>query len=99
MKKNAILINTSRGPVIDEEALVKALKEEWIFGTGLDVYENEPEINKKLLGLKNVILQPHSASATLKSRTDMALIAAENIIVGLRGEMPPNCINKEVFDK
>ena len=99
MKKTAILINTSRGPVIDEKALVKALKGKWIFGAGIDVYENEPEINKDLKKLDNVILQPHSASATFKARSDMAIIAAENMIAGLKGNPPPNCINPEIFFK
>ena len=97
MKKTAVLINTSRGPVIDEKALVKALKEKWIFGAGLDVYEHEPKVTDELKKLDNVVLQPHSASATVNSRTKMAIIAAENMIVGLKGEIPPNCVNKEVF--
>lgn len=99
MKKNAILINTSRGKVIDEKALYKALKEKWIFGAGLDVYENEPKIENKLLELDNIILQPHSASATIETRTKMAIIAAKNMIEGLKGEIPPNCVNKEIFKK
>ena len=99
MKKTSILINTSRGPVVDEKTLVKALKNNWIFGAGLDVYENEPEIEKKLLKLDNVILQPHSASATFETRSKMAVMAAENMLAGLRGEMPPNCVNPEVFDR
>ena len=98
MKDTAVLINTSRGPVIDEKSLVKALKEKWIFAAGLDVYENEPLINKKLIKLKNVVLQPHAASATFNTRTKMAIIAAENLLAGLRGEIPPNCVNPEVFD-
>jgi len=97
MKKNAILINTSRGPVIDEQALIKALKEKWIFGAGLDVYEHEPKISKQLIKLQNIVLQPHSASATLETRTNMAVIAAKNLIAGLKGEIPPNCVNTEVF--
>ena len=99
MKKTAILINTSRGPVVDEKALVKALKEKWIFGAGLDVYEHEPEITEELKKLNNVVLQPHSASATYETRTKMAIIAAENMLAGLKGEVPPNCVNKEVFKK
>ena len=99
MKKTAILINTSRGPVVDEQALVKALKKRWIFGAGLDVYEYEPNISKELIKLDNVVLQPHSASATVETRTKMAIIAAENMIAGLTGEIPPNCVNKEVFQK
>jgi lactate dehydrogenase-like 2-hydroxyacid dehydrogenase len=97
MKKTAILINTSRGPVVDEQALVKALKEKWIFGAGLDVYEHEPVINKNLKKLDNTILQPHSASATFETRSKMAVMAAENMIAGLRGEIPPNCVNPEIF--
>ena len=99
MKKNAILINTARGPVIDEKALIKALKEKWIFGAGLDVYEHEPSISNELKKLNNVVLQPHSASASYETRKKMAIIAAENMIAGLKGEIPPNCINKEVFKK
>ncbi|MCK5112751.1 MAG: D-glycerate dehydrogenase [Thermoplasmatales archaeon] len=97
MKKNAVLINTSRGAVIDEQALAKALKEKWIFGAGLDVYEHEPEISDELKKLDNIILQPHSASATIETRTNMAIMAAENMIAGLKGEIPPNCVNTEVF--
>ena len=97
MKKTAVLINTSRGPVIDEKALIKALKNNWIFGAGLDVYENEPKIPKELIELENVILQPHSASATTSSRTNMAVIAAKNMIAGLKGKKPQNCINMELF--
>jgi lactate dehydrogenase-like 2-hydroxyacid dehydrogenase len=99
MKNTAVLINTSRGPVVDEKALIKALKEKWIFGAGLDVYEHEPEISKELKKLDNVILQPHSASATFETRSKMAIIAAENMIAGLKGELPPNCINPDVFEK
>ena len=99
MKKTAIIINTSRGPVVDEKALIRALKEKWIFGAGLDVYEHEPEINDELKKLDNVVLQPHSASATFETRTKMAVMAAENMIAGLKGKIPPNCVNPEVFKK
>jgi len=95
----SILINTSRGPVIDEKILLKALEEKWIFGAGLDVYENEPEITEELKKLDNVVLQPHSASATIQSRAGMAIMAAKNMVAGLKGEIPPNCINQEVFKK
>mgnify|MGYP001596479776 CR=1 FL=1 len=97
MKKTAVLINTARGPIINEKALVKALKEQWIFGAGLDVYENEPEIPMELKNLNNVVLQPHIGSATVETRTKMALMAAENMSRGLKGNIPPNCVNKEVF--
>jgi len=97
MKKNAVLINTSRGPVVDEQALVFALKEKQIFGAGLDVYEHEPEMTEELKKLDNAVLQPHSASATIESRTKMAVMAAENMVAGLKGGIPTNCVNKEVF--
>ena len=99
MKKTAIIINTSRGPVIDEKTLIKALKENWIFGAGLDVYEHEPKISEELRKLDNVVLQPHSASATFETRAKMAILAAENMIAGLKGKIPPNCVNREVFKK
>jgi glyoxylate reductase len=99
MKKTAVLINTSRGPIINEKALVKALKNKWIFGAGLDVYEHEPKITKELLKLDNVVLQPHSASATTESRSSMAILAAKNMIDGLEGKIPPNCVNPKVFNK
>ena len=97
MKESAVLINTSRGPVVDEKALIKALKEKWFFGAGLDVYENEPYISDELKKLDNVVLQPHSASATINSRTAMAVMAAKNMLAGLNGEIPPNCVNPEIF--
>jgi lactate dehydrogenase-like 2-hydroxyacid dehydrogenase len=99
MKKTAILLNIARGPIIDETALITALKEHWIFGAGLDVYEHEPKISKELKKLNNVILQPHTGSGTIETRTKMALMAAENLIEGLKGNIPPNCLNKEVFLK
>ena len=99
MKKTAVLINTARGPIVNEKALVKALTGQWIFGAGLDVYENEPELSEELKKLKNVVLQPHTGSGTIEARTKMALIAAENMIIGLKGGIPPNCVNEEVFQK
>ena len=98
MKDSAILINTSRGPIVDEQALVKALQNKWIFGAGLDVYEQEPEVPTVLKKLDNVVLQPHLGSATFETRSKMASMAAENMIAGLKGEIPPNCVNPEVFD-
>ncbi len=97
MKKSSVLINTSRGPVLDEQALVKALRKKWIFAAGLDVYENEPEIEPELYEFDNVILQPHSASASIQTRTKMASIAAKNMIAGLNKKIPPNCVNKDIF--
>ncbi|MGI6685172.1 MAG: 2-hydroxyacid dehydrogenase [Bacillota bacterium] len=98
MKKSAILINTSRGPIVDEAALVKALKNGEIWGAGLDVYEREPEIEPGLAELKNVVMCPHIASATEETRIKMGMMAAENLLAGLEGKMPPNCINPEVLD-
>ena len=93
MKPSAYLINTSRGPVVDEKALFKALKNRVIRGAGLDVYENEPELTPGLSNLDNVILLPHIGSATIETRTRMAQMAVENLLAGLNGEIPPNCLN------
>lgn len=93
MKPSAVLINTSRGPVVNEAALVEALQEGRIGGAGLDVYENEPELAAGLSGLENVVLLPHVGSATIETRMKMALMAVRNLLVGLRGEQPPNCLN------
>ena len=92
MKKTAYLVNTSRGPVVDEAALARALREGEIAGAGLDVYEREPEVDAGLLALENVVLAPHIASATVGTRTRMAMIAAENVIAALAGETPPNLV-------
>jgi len=97
MKPTAILINTSRGPVVDEQALIAVLQQNKIFGAGLDVYEQEPQIPQELLHLKNVVVLPHIGSATVESRTQMAMMAAQNMIDGLAGEQPNNCVNPEVF--
>lgn len=95
MKPTAYLINTSRGPVVDEKALYEALKNNQIAGAGLDVYENEPDLTPGLTELSNVILLPHVGSATIETRTKMAELAAHNLLAGLRGEKPPNCLNYE----
>lgn len=92
MKKTAYLINTSRGPIVDEKALAEALKNKIIKGAALDVFENEPAIEPSLIGLENVILTPHIASATEETRAKMAELAAENIIVALSGKEPPNLV-------
>lgn len=97
MKNTAILINTSRGPVVDELALVKALQSGEIWGAGLDVYEFEPEFTEGLMELDNAILCPHIASATIDTRTKMGTIAVSNILAAMRGELPPNCLNPEVY--
>jgi len=93
MKRTAYLINTARGAVIDEEALVNALKNKQIAGAGLDVYEEEPKLKPGMKELDNVVLAPHLGSATIETRTRMAVIAAENIISVLKGERPKNCVN------
>jgi glyoxylate reductase len=88
MKRNAYLINTSRGPVVDEAALAWALRERMISGAALDVYEREPEIHAELLGLENVLLAPHLASATVETRTAMADLAVCNVLAVLGGQPP-----------
>jgi len=98
MKRTACLINTSRGPVVDEKALYKALKEGWIWAAGLDVWEKEPvELSNPLLSLPNVTAAPHMASASYETRTKMAVMAAENLIATLGGKEPPNLVNREVL--
>lgn len=92
MKPSAYIINTSRGAVIDEKALISALKEGKIKGAGLDVYENEPDIPEDLINLKNVVLLPHIGSATYKARNKMAVMVVENLIAGLEGKRPPNLV-------
>jgi glyoxylate reductase len=96
MKPTAILINASRGPVVDEKALVRALQEKKIAGAGLDVYEREPEVEPELLQMKNVVLVPHIASASRETRLRMATMAAENLMAGLTEKRPPNLVNEEV---
>lgn len=93
MKKTAYLINTSRGPVIDEKALVKALKNKQIAGAALDVFEKEPKLMPGLKRLDNVILTPHIASASIETREKMAVMAAQNIIDALEGGKPKNLVN------
>ena len=97
MKKTACLINTARGPVVDEAALARALQSGEIFAAGLDVYEDEPNVHPELLKCENAILIPHLGSATQETRGKMAHIAAENIVARLSGEMPPSCINPEAL--
>jgi glyoxylate reductase len=97
MKKTAYLINTSRGPVVDEKALIMALKRRWISGAGLDVYETEPRVNPKLTGLHNCILTPHTASATTEVRTQMSKDAGGNVYTILKGRKAKKTVNREVY--
>jgi glyoxylate reductase len=92
MKKTAYLVNTARGPVVDEAALARALRDGEIAGAGLDVFEREPQVHPDLLTLDNVVLAPHIASANVETRTKMALIAAENAIAACSGHTPPNLV-------
>ena len=93
MKPEAVLVNTSRGPVVDEAALADALADARIFAAGLDVYENEPEVHPKLLDLEKVVLAPHIGSASIETRDKMAALAAENLAAVLRGEEPKTPVN------
>ena len=97
MKPTAILINTSRGPVVDEKALVSALKKGKIAGVGLDVFEKEPRLYPGLAKLENVVLLPHIGSATMDTRGQMAVVAVKNAIMMLRGRKPKNIVNPEVY--
>ena len=99
MKQTAILVNTSRGPVIDETALVEALRRRTIFAAALDVYENEPAVAPGLAALPNAVICTHIGSATVGTRTAMALMAAQNLIAMLRGERAPNCVNPQVYQR
>jgi glyoxylate reductase len=98
MKPSAMLINTARGPIVDEQALVRALQSKAIAGAGLDVFEHEPAVEPELLAMENVVLLPHIASASLQTRTLMATMASRNIVAHARGERPPNILNPEVLN-
>jgi len=93
MKSEAVLVNTSRGPVVDEDALADALAEGRIFAAGLDVYEEEPKVHPKLLELENAVLAPHIGSGSIETRNKMAALAAENLAAVLRGEQPKTPVN------
>ncbi|MGI8846902.1 MAG: 2-hydroxyacid dehydrogenase [Candidatus Dormibacteria bacterium] len=95
MKPTAVLVNTARGSVVDEMALVRALQEGWISAAGLDVYEVEPEVAPGLAECRNAVLAPHLGSATVQTRAAMAGLVAENALAVLRDELPPHCLNPE----
>lgn len=97
MKRTAFLVNTARGEIVDERALISALKRGRIAGAGLDVYVNEPNINREFLGLNNVVLAPHLGSSTLETRAKMSELAALNALAVLKGERPPAIVNPEVL--
>jgi len=95
MKPSAYLINVARGPVVDEAALVEALRAGRIAGAALDVYEHEPRLTPGLMELDNVVLAPHLGSASVETRNRMAMMTAQNLLAGLKGELPPWCVNPE----
>lgn len=97
MKPTAFLINTARGPIVDEKALVRALVERRIAGAGLDVFENEPQVEPELLTMRNVVLTPHLGSAAKELREQMANVVVDNIMAVLEGRRPPNCCNPEIY--
>jgi len=99
MQPSSHLVNTTRGPVVDEAALAEALRAGAIAGAGLDVFEREPEVHPDLLELENVVLIPHLGSATIETRTAMGVLAAENATLVLRGERPKTPVNPEVLDE
>jgi len=96
MKPSAVLVNIARGGIVDDAALIRALRERRIAAAGLDVYENEPAFNPDFLSLSNVVLTPHIASASVKTRLAMADCAADNLIAALAGQTPPNLLNPAV---
>lgn len=100
MKKDAVLINTARGAIVDQKALFRACSEGWIYGAGLDVYEKEPiPLDEPLLGLENVVMMPHLASATKGAREGMARLAVTNLLEALEGRVPPNLVNPDVLGR
>jgi glyoxylate reductase len=99
MKRTAYLINSARGPLVDEDALVRALEARRIAGAGLDVFEHEPRPHSKLLRMENVVMTPHVGSAVTELRAAMANVVVDNIVAVLQGAVPPNCWNAEIYRK
>jgi glyoxylate reductase len=99
MKESSYLVNTARGPIVNEQDLADALRNGHLAGAALDVFENEPNINAELVGMENVVLTPHIASATWEAREKYGQLAVDAILQTLSGEQPPNIVNKEVWDK
>jgi glyoxylate reductase len=98
MKSTAVLVNTSRGPVIDEAALARALREHWIAAAGLDVYEHEPQLAEGLAECANAVLSPHLGSATVTTRAAMAELCARNALDALAGKIPRHCVNPQAWE-
>ena len=99
MKPSSVVINTSRGPVIDEKALVRALRNGRIAGAALDVFEHEPQVEPELLEMNNVVLAPHIGSGSYETRLKMSEMAADNLLSVLKGQRPPNMVNPDVWDR
>ena len=99
MRPTAYLVNTARGPIVDEKALVRALEEKRIAGAALDVYEREPMVEPGLINLPNVVLTPHLGSAARDTRERTAVIVVENIVAVIEGRQPPNIFNPEIYEK